>query len=153
MSQGAVSLTGQDTAQIDGIILQTLADGNPWDITFPNDLAAVKAGKNGNTIYAKNEMGRVCDITLRVLVAGTDDNYLNSRMQQWINDPSSFTLLTGMFIKKVGDGQGNLQSKVYNCQGGVFVRQVEAKTAAEADTDQSVSVFTMRFGNCQVSIQ
>lgn len=150
---GAVSLTGQDTAQIDGQILQTLADGNPFDVTFPNDLSAVKAGKNGNTIYAKNEMGRIADVALRVLLGGVDDNYLNSRMAQWIADPSSFTLLTGMFIKKVGDGQGNLQSKVYNCQGGVFVRQVEAKTAAEADTDQSVALYTLRFGNCQVSIQ
>ena len=54
---GEVSLTGQDTVTIDGIIFQTLADGIPFDISFPNDLGTVKAGKNGNTIFAKNEMG------------------------------------------------------------------------------------------------
>jgi hypothetical protein len=149
----AVSLTGGDTAQIDGIILATLADGNAFDITFPNNLATVKAGKNGNIIYAKNEMGRMCDINLRVLLGGSDDKYLNSRLQQWISDPSSFSFLTGMFIKRVGDGLGNLQSKVYNCSGGTFVKQVEAKTAAEGDTEQSVAIYFLTFGACQVSIQ
>lgn len=149
----SVSLTGQDTAQIDGIILQTLADGNPFDISFPNDLGTVKVGKNGNTIYAKNEQGLEANVTLRVLLGNVDDKYLNSRMQEWINDPSTFELLTGMFIKRVGDGAGNIESKVYNCSGGFFKRQVPAKTASEGDTDQSVAVFELTFGNCQVSIQ
>lgn len=149
----AVSLTGQDTAQIDGIILQTLADGMPFDITFPNDLGSVKAGKDGNTIFAKNEMGRVCAVTVRVLLGGKDDAYLNSRMQQWISDPSTFALLTAMFVKRVGDGEGTVESKVYQCSEGIFKRQVEGKTSAEGDTDQSVAVYELIFGNCQVSIQ
>lgn len=148
-----VSLTGQDTVQIDGIIFSTLADGTPFDITFPNELGMVKAGKNGNTIYAKNEMGRIADIVLRVLLGGTDDKYLNGRLQQWISDPSTFTLLTAMFVKRVGDGDGNTESKIYQCSGGFFKRQVEAKTSAEGDTDQSVAVYNLTFGNCQVSIQ
>lgn len=148
-----VSLTGQDTAQIDQTILQTMADGNTFDITFPNELSTVKSGKNGNTIFAKNEMGRLCNISLRVLLGGTDDKYLNSRMQQWINDPSTFELLTGMFIKRVGDGAGNIESKVYQCSEGVFKRQVQAKTSADGDAEQSVAVYEMVFGNCQVSIQ
>lgn len=148
-----VSLTGQDTAQIDGTILQTMADGNSFDVTFPNDLGTVKSGKNGNTIFAKNEMGRIAAVTLRVLVGGTDDKYLNSRLQQWINDPSTFSLLTGMFIKHIGDGAGNLQSKVYQCSQGIFKRQVEAKTSAEGDAEQSVAIYELVFGNCQVSVQ
>ncbi len=149
----AVSLTGQDTAQIDGIILATLADGNPFDITFPQDLATVKVGKNGNAIFAKNEQGRRADVALRVLVGGSDDKYLNSKIAQWKSDPSTFQLITGMFIKRVGDGQGNIQSKVYNCTGGVIQRQPEAKTASEGDTDQSVAVYTLQFSNCDISVQ
>lgn len=149
----AVSLTGQDTAQIDGIILTTLTDGMAFDITFPDNLATVKAGKDGNAIYAKNEMGRMCDVMLRLLVGGADDLYLNGRLQEWVADPSSFTFLTGMFIKRVGDGAGNFQSKVYQCTGGIFMKQVEAKTSAEGDTEQSVAVYTLKFGNCSVSIQ
>ena len=149
----AVSLTGQDSAQINQTVLTTLADGNAFDLTFPNDLASLKAGKDGNTIYAKNEMGRVADVTLRLLLGGIDDKVLNSLMQLWIASASTFPLMTGLFIKKVGDGNGNLQSKVYYCSGGIFVKQVEVKTAAEGDTDQSVAVYTLKFGNCQVSNQ
>ena len=125
----------------------------PFDVTFPNDLGAVKAGKNGNTIYAKNEMGRVAEVVLRILLGGTDDKYLNGRLQQWITDPSTFTLLTGMFVKRVGDGQGNIESKIYNMTGGFFKRQVDAKTSAESDTEQSVAIWRITYGNAQVSIQ
>lgn len=149
----ATSLTGQDTVQIDGIIFSTLADATPFDVVFPNDLGAVKAGKNGNTIYAKNEMGRIADATLRLLIGGIDDKYLNGRLQQWITDPSTFALITGMFNKRVGDGAGNIESKIYNMTGGFFKRQVDAKTVAESDTDQSVAVWRITFGNAQVSIQ
>lgn len=148
-----VSLTGQDTVQIDGIIFSTLADGIPFDIVFPEDLGAVKIGKNGNAIYAKNEQGRKADVTLRVLLGAVDDKYLTGRIQEWIDDPSTFTLLTGMFVKRVGDGQGNIESKIYNMSGGFFKRQVDAKTSAESDTDQSVAIYRITFGACQVSVQ
>jgi hypothetical protein len=148
-----VSLTGQDSVTINGTILSTLADMTPFEITFPNDLGQVKTGKNGNTIYAKNEMGRVADTTLRILLAGADDQYLNGLLQQWISDPSTFTLITAMFVKRVGDGLGNITSKVYNCTGGFFKRQVDAKTSAESDTEQSVAIWRITYGNCQISIQ
>jgi hypothetical protein len=148
-----VSLTGQDTVTINGVIFSDLADGTPFDITFPEPLGRVKAGKNGNTIYAKNEMGRVADITLRILLGGANDKYLNALLQQWITDPSAFTLMTAVFCKRFGDGQGNVESKVYNCSGGFFLRQVEAKTSAEGDPEQSVAVWPLQFGNCQVSMQ
>lgn len=148
-----VSLTGQDTVQIDGIILSTLADGNPFEITFSDDLGAVKVGKNGNAIFAKNESGRKAMVNLRVLLGATDDKYLNSRMQQWINDPSTFSLLTGVLVKRVGDGAGVVESKIYQCSEGFFKKQPGAKTSAEGDTDQSVQVYELVFANCQISIQ
>lgn len=148
-----VSLTGQDTITIDGIIFQTLADGSPFDIQFPNDLGTVKAGKNGNTIFAKNEMGRIANVTLRVLLGGTDDKYMNSRLQQWISDPSTFELFVGVLVKRVGDGTGVVESKVYQCSDGFPRRQVPAKTSADGDAEQSVAVYEIVFGNCSVSIQ
>lgn len=153
MTLGAVSLTGQDTAQIDSRILQTLADGNPFDIQFPNELGSVKVGKNGNAIFAKNEQGRIADVTIRVLLGGSDDQYLNGRMAQWNADPSAFTLITGLFVKMVGDGNGGIQSKVYDCTGGFFKKQVPAKTSSEGDSEQSVAVYEITFGSCQVSVQ
>jgi hypothetical protein len=150
---GSVSLTGTDTIQIDSRNLNDLADADAVVLTFPNDLAAVKASKNGNTIYAFNQMGRVVECTIRVLLGSADDKYLNSRMQEMINGFSDFILLTGAFVKRVGDGSGVISSDVYQCSGGVFKKQVEAKTSAEGDTEQSVAVYMISFGNADKSIQ
>lgn len=149
----AVSLSGADTIQIDGRILQDLADGDAVNLTFPNDLANVKASKNGNMIYAFNETGKIVNCSLRVLLGSADDKFLNSRMQEMKNDFSSFILLTGSFSKRVGDGQANINTDVYQMSGGIFKKQVEAKTSAEGDVSQSVAVYELLFGNGDKSIQ
>lgn len=148
-----VSLTGTDTIQIDTRVLYDLADGDSVMLSFPNDLAAVKASKNGNTIYAFNEMGRLVDCTIRVLTGSSDDKYLNSRMQEMKNGFSDFILLTGSFTKRTGDGAGDISSVVYQCAGGIFKKQVEAKTSSEGDVEQSVSAYIISFGNASKSIQ
>lgn len=147
------SLTGQDTVQIDGRIITALADGTPFDLTFPNDFGTMKIGKNGNTIYAKNTMGLLADVALRVLIGSSDDQYLLGRMAQWYQDESLFVLMTATFVKRVGDGQGNYQSKIFQCTGGYFKRQVDTKTVAEGDTDQSVQTYHMQFICVPPSIQ
>ena len=149
----AISLTGSDTAMINGTIITTMTDGMPFDITFPNNLATVKRGKDGNIIVAKNEMGQMCDVSLRILMGGSDDKLLNSLLQLWNTNPSGFTMMTGQFVKHVGDGAGNIQSKVYQCSAGTFQKQPEGKTSSEGDPEQSVAVYLLTFGNCQISIQ
>ena len=96
---GSVSLTGQDTIQIDTRVLNDFADQDIGLLTFPNDMAAVKSSKNGNMIFAFNETGKQCELTVRLLVGSSDDKYLNSRMQEMKADFSSFLLMTGVFMK------------------------------------------------------
>ena len=148
----AVSLTGGDSAQIDGTNITDLADGVPFEITFPESYGTVKRGKDGNMIYAKNEMGKVADVVLRILMGGSTDKFLLARLQQWDN-PSTFKLMTAQFIKHVGDGAGNTQSKVYQCSGGIFKRQVDARTSSNDDSEQSVAVYRLQFGDVSTSIQ
>src|SRR5262245_31221416 len=102
----SVSLSGADTIQIDLRVLSNLADLDCVKLTFPNDIAAMKTSKNGNTIYALNETGKITECELRVLLGSDDDKYLNSRLQEMKSDFSSFILLTGSFVKRVGDGAG-----------------------------------------------
>ncbi len=149
----SVSLSGADVIQINGRILNDLADQNPVDLTYPNDLVGVKAAKNGNTIYAFNNMGRLAECKLRLLLGSDDDKFLNSLLQTQINDFSGFTLLTGQFSKRVGDGSGIISTDVYQLSGGVIKKNVEAKTAAEGDTDQSVAEYMITFGYTSKSIQ
>lgn len=150
---GSVSLTGKDAIQIDGRNISDLADGDAGSLTFPNDLAAAKSSKNGNVIYAFNESGRQVELSLRILIGSEDDKYLNSRVQEQKSDFSRFIMVEGSFSKRVGDGQGNLNTVVYQCAGGVFKKQPEAKTNAEGDTEQSVAVYTIVFGNGDRSVQ
>ncbi len=144
---GSTSLTGADVIQIDARILSDLGDGDAVTLAFPNDIAAVKASKNGNMIYSFNEQGRLVDVEIRVLIGSADDKYLNSRLQEMINDYSKFTLLTGLFVKRTGDGDGNIANVVYQCAGGIFKRQIDAKTNVEGNPDQSIAVYSITFGN------
>lgn len=149
----SVSLTGADAIQLDGRVLADLAEGDCVVLTFPNDLATVKASKNGNTIYGFNETGRQVDLTLRLLAGSADDKYLNSRLAEQRSDFSSFALVTGSFTKRVGDGAGVISSAVYECSGGIFKKQIDAKSSAEGDAEQSVAVYSISFGNGRRSIQ
>lgn len=150
---GSVSLTGQDTIQVDSRILADLADGDSVVLSFPNDLGVVKSSKNGNVLFGLNEAGRQCEVTIRVLAGSSDDKYLNSRLQEQLGDYSKFVLLTGVFGKRVGDGVGGLSSVIYQCAGGVFKRQPDARTNAEGNTEQSVAVYSIVFGRQNRSIQ
>lgn len=150
---GAVALTGADTIQIDSRVLTDLADGDAVRLEFSDEIAVAKPGKNGNVIYAFNEMGRRVDCVVRVLLGSADDKYLNSRLQAMKNDFSQFTLASGSFSKRVGNGSGVISTVVYQCSGGVFKRQVNAKTSSEGDTEQSVAEYTITYGNGDRSIQ
>jgi hypothetical protein len=146
----AVSLTGQDVIVINGQIITTLADGDSAILTFPNDIAAAKIGKNGNAILAQNNEGYRGELKLRVLVGGLDDQMLNSQMQLQFQDFSSFTTLTGSITKRVSDGQGNAHNVVYPLATGVFKKQVHVKTNADGDTEQSVAEYEIIFAQVLV---
>lgn len=145
MSQ--VALSGQDTVIINNYILTGLADENYVDLTFPNDIANVKTGKNGNSIYGFNASGKQCEVKLRVLRGSADDKFLNNLLsQQQANFPGT-VLMIAEFIKKIGDGQGNILSDTYIMTGGVFTKIPEGKSNASGDTDQSLAMYTLKFTN------
>lgn len=148
----SVSLTGNDTLVIAGIVISDMADGDWFTMTFNNALANVKRGKNGNTIYAENSMGLVGEAVLRVLRGSADDKALDSLLQQQLQDFSGFVLLDGQFTKRVGDGNGNVSPDTGRMEGGVFDHSIDSKSNAEGDTDQSVSVYRITFGNVERAI-
>lgn len=144
---GAVALSGQDTVVINNYVFVGLADQNYVELTFPNDIANVKTGKNGNSIYGFNESGKQCEVKLRVLRASADDKFLNNLLTQQQANFAGTVLLQGQFIKKVGDGKGAITSDTYIMSGGVFTKQVEGKSSAEGETEQSLAMYTLKFTN------
>lgn len=146
----AVAMTGKDTISISGTILNDLADANCVELTFPNEISTVKIGKNGNAIYGLNTQGQLAEVKLRVIRASSDDQYLNGLLSAQQNAYAQTTLLTGEFIKNVGDGNGNVAGDTYILGGGVFIKWPEAKSNVEGDSEQSIAMYTLRFANSPI---
>ena len=146
------SLTGADTVQINDRVFADFGDGDIVTITYPNELVTVKTGKNGNSIYAFNETGKQVDVEIRVLRSSPDDKFLNSIKIGMERDFAAFSLLTGEFVKRVGDGDGNVSREIYTLSGGVFSQSVDTKSNVEGDTDQSISLYRLKFTNAPKSI-
>lgn len=143
----AIALSGSDTVSINNRIFSDFADGNCAELTFPNEIATVKTGKNGNSIYGLNETGRQAELKLRLIRGSSDDKFMNGLLAQQQQNFAGFPLMIGEFIKKLGDGKGAISNDTYIVSGGVFTKQVEAKMNVEGDSEQSVSIYTMKFSN------
>jgi hypothetical protein len=142
-----IVLSGQDTIIINNRILVDLADANVAELDFPNEIAGVKTGKNGNSIFSLNETGRQADLKLRLIRGSSDDKFLNGLMANQIANFSGFVLMIGQFIKKLGDGAGNILNDSYIVSGGVFTKPVPAKSNTEGDAEQSIAMYTLKFTN------
>ena len=141
------SLTGKDTISINGRILNDFGDGDTCHLTFPNDLMVVKTGKNGNSIYALNAPGQQAEVVLRLLRGSSDDKFMNGLLADMKNSPPLFVLMSGTFVKNIGDGLGGVTSDTYIVSGGIFKKQTEAKENMDGDTEQAISIYTMVFSN------
>lgn len=140
-----VSLSGNDIVKINERILADFASDDIAVLTFPNDLATLKTGKNGNTIYASNETGKQAELVLKVIRGSSDDKFLSNLLNSQKLNFSSFVLMTSELIKRIGDGSGNIISDTYILSGGIFKKEVEAKSNVAGDVEQSVSTYSMIF--------
>lgn len=147
-----VSMTGQDTIILgqNGLaprIMRDLADGDTATLELPNDIVAVKTGKNGNSLYAYNATGKQATVNVRVIRGSADDKYLNARYNEYLNDRAAFPLIEGEFVKRVGDGTGNVIADTYNLSGGIIQKLPAVKENVEGDTEQSVAMWPILFTN------
>jgi hypothetical protein len=142
---GIFVITGDDTLIINGHKILTAADGGVFDVTRPNALATGKIGKNGNAIVAANQTGRLADMTIRLLLGNDDDKYLLGLLNNFLNFPPGFSLLTGQFTKNLGDGSGNIQHVTYNLTGGYFLKDTPMSFHVEGNTDQAVAIYPLQW--------
>jgi hypothetical protein len=142
-----IALSGQDTVTINNRTLNNLADGTYAELSFPNQIAFLKVGKNGNSIYGLNETGKAAELKLRVIRASSDDEFLNQLLSNQQANFAGAALMLGTFVKNIGDGQGNVTGDTYILAGGIFTKQVEGKSDAEGGPDQSVSMYNLMFSS------
>jgi hypothetical protein len=130
---------------LNGQPLSDFADGNCVELTFPNGIANVKTGKNGNAIFGFNASGVQAEVKLRIIRGGNDDKFLQNLLTQQNNNFAATVLLTGTFVKKLGDGAGNVTSDTYILGGGVFEKIPEGKSNVEGETEQSIAMYSVKF--------
>lgn len=147
------NLVSDGTLTLFDRVFNDFADDDISAITFPNDLVTLKTGKNGNTIYSKNEPGRNSTAVLRLIRGSTDDQFLQTKLAQSKADFVGTQLAFGEFAMRLGDGQGNIVRDVYTLKGGVITRSVDGKENVSGDTTQGVSIYNMMFADTDRSIQ
>lgn len=147
------TITSDDTFTIYDRNIVDLATDDVSSITFPNDLVTMQTGKNKNTIYSKDEKGNNADVVLRVMRGSSDDQFLQGKIAEMNKDFVSAQLASGQFVKRLGDGEGNVRRDVYTLLGGVITKQVEGKENTSGDTEQAVAIYNFKFAQAARSIQ
>jgi hypothetical protein len=148
-----VTLTGEDFAIVNGRVLSDVADQDWGQLEFESDITSVKNSKNDNALYAYNTTGKQGKLTMRIAVGSSDDKFFTSLLNTMSADFSGFNLMSGTFVKRVGNGRGGITTKVYECSGGVFKRRPNIKSNSEGDVTQSVVVWEILFSNSEPTIQ
>lgn len=140
-------LSGNDTIVVNNRVIQDLVDGNVGELSYAGDVAAVKTGKNGNSLYALNTSGYQADLKLRILRGSADDKFFLELYNQQQNNFAGFTLMQGAVTKQLGDGAGNISYDTYTTQGGIFKKAPGVISNPEGNTEQNVTVWEMKFSN------
>lgn len=146
-------VTSNDTITLNNRVIIDLADGDETVLTFPNALVTRKTGKNGNTLFAQNAPGLNCDLTLRLMRGSADDSFMQGLINTVPTDFPSVVLLAGTFVKRLGDGQGNVVSDTYTLAGGIISKIPEGKENVDGDTSQAMAVYNVIFASGTRSIQ
>lgn len=141
------ALTGNDTTQIAGRVLKNFGDGDVVKGSYPNDLSAVKTGKNGNAVFAAMASGQQLEVEIKVIRGSDDDAFLNALQNRQRADFAAFPVMSGMFVKRIGDGQGNITNDTVLAQGGIFGKLIEFAENTEGGTDQGQSLYRLKFAN------
>ncbi len=139
------SLAQSDTLRINNQVVSTFANEDCGKLEFPNELISVDVDKQGNGLLAINQKGLIADLELRLVMAQSDDAYLNSLLAQQTS--GSPTLMSAVMTKNFADNNGNITSVQIQLNGGGFMRGIPMMISASGNIEQVVSVYKIRFAN------
>ena len=146
------ALTGNDTFVLNNRVYKDFADGSTITIDFPNERTGKTTGKNGNTIYSTNKQGVNATVELRLIAGSSDDIFMNGLSVQQERDLPTFTLLTGRFAKRIGDGSGKVTFVNYILTGGVIDNFVNTNENLQGETEQGIAIYRLFFAEAQRAI-
>jgi len=148
----SVAMSGNDGLVINNRIFSDFGTATWGELTFPNQVANMKTGKNGNTIYSQNQTGFNASMTVMLIRGSGDDKFLNGILANQNNNFPGTPLLQGSYTKNIGDGNGKIIKDTYSLNGGLVVNMVEGKSNAEGDTDQSLAVYKLGWASAPRAI-
>lgn len=147
------TITSDDTLSLYDRVFSDFADGDTSSVAFPNNFVEAKTGKNKNTIFAKNEAGNNATLTLRLIRGSSDDEFMQRQIAAMEQDFVTTLLATGEFVKRLGDGQGNVKRDVYTMLGGMVQRKPDGRENVDGAIDQGIVTYIVVFANVSRSIQ
>ena len=147
------TVTGDDTLVLNGRVLTDLATDDVTTITLPNELVNLKTGKNGNSIFSKNNQGYNGNVMVKVARGSSDDQFLNGIQAAMDKDFVGTSLMSGSFSKRLGDGQGNVKYDVFSLAGGIISKLVDSKDNTSGNTEQAEAIYNIKFSNCRRGIE
>jgi hypothetical protein len=139
------ALAGSASLILYSKIFNDFADGDTIDLDFPNGMATVKKGKNGNALFALNTQGQIGVLKLRLVRASEDDIFLLNKLNLQNANFSATVLASGRLTINVGDGSGIVSEDTYLLSGGVFQKQTPGKENVEGNTDQALTIYEIHF--------
>lgn len=143
---GEYALTGNDEIIVNDIPLTYFGQGTIGSLEVPNDLVALERGKNGNTVFALNQPGKIATLTVSVLAGSPDDRRLNGLTPD-LEEFASTVLATGAVIKKIGDGAGNIRYITYMLAGGMVSKIPTVTSVVDGNTEQALVEYKIVFAN------
>ena len=141
----STSLAQSDTLRINNQVISTFANEDCGKLEFPNELVMVDVDKQGNGLLAINQKGLIADLDIRIVMAMSDDTYLNSLLAQQTG--GSPTILSGVLTKNFADQKGNVTSVQMQLNGGAFLRGIPMMLSSVGNIEQTVAVYKFRFAN------
>lgn len=133
-------------------ILSDFADGTVAELNAPNELSTLTTGYNGNSLGSHNEPGRQRELTLRLVKGSADDKRFNANYNLWKNRDIRFKPLEMTFTKNVAHETGSITNDRVTCYFGLPTGQPAQVADMNGNTDQVVSVYSIRFGNSERSM-
>lgn len=137
------NIGSDDTFTLNGRIFNDFADGDNIKITPKTDTVNAKTGKNKNTSFNKNAEGDNADIVIRLMRGSGDDQFLQGMQASSDVDFPSTVLMNGEFVKRLGDGQGNVSRDVSSLSGVIIKRRNDSMENVEGQTEQSIVIWTL----------
>lgn len=141
----STSLAQSDTVRINNQVISTFGNDDCGKIDFHNELITVDVDKQGNGLLAINNKGLISDLEMRLVMAESDDAYLNSLLALQMGGKP--TILSGVMTKVFADQTGATKSVQIQLAGGSFSHGIPMIISAGGNIEQTIAVWKLRYAS------